>query len=1044
MPEDFQYDVFLSHSSKDKSIVRPLAERLRKDGLRVWFDEWEIQSGDNIPSRLEEGLERSRVLVLCMSANAFGSDWAQLESGTYRFRDPLNKLRRFIPLKLEDAQVKGSLAQFRYISWLPEVREQEYSKLLESCRPPANPAPSIQPQQGMNLWNVSHDQNPVFTGRSEFLQVLREDLVTKGRQAIYGLGGIGKSQIALEYAYRNRANYKAVFWTFADSDASISTDFIKIAKQLNLIVQDLPEQAVIVGAVKRWLESNDGWLLIFDNAENADTVRPFLPHAGHGHILITARWPRFQTIQIMNPRGVKVLPPDAARQFFLRRTGRDSSWIDSSSHDVELAEELGGELGFFPLALEQAGAFIAEHQTSFEDYLKSYRKRRLELLSQHAPVLGDYKDTVATTWAINFAEVEKSPASADLLRFSAFLWPEMVPLELFEKGGAELGDRLAPYLASVQSDPILLDQLLKPLMDYSLISRTPQTRSYSIHLLVQEVLQSRMPTAEKKFWMEAVVRAVSEAFPEGEFKNWTECERLLSQALLCKKYILENGFESIAAAHLLRHAGFYLHKRAQFSEAQAMYQIALAMREEIQGSEHPDTADSLGKLGLLYSDQAKYAEAENLLQRALEIREKVLGPEHRDTATSANDLAGLYLTLAKFGEAEALFRRALSVREKALEAGRAEIAESMKDLGHLLQAKGKYSEAEPLYRQALAISEKTLGSEHPDTANALNFLAWLLKNEGKYSEAEPLCGRALAIVEKTLGPEHPDTATALNSLATLLEAQGKYYEAEPLCRRALRISESAFGPEHPRTGAAINSLAGLLDEQGKHSEAEPLHRRALALAETALGPAHPDTAAGLNNLARSLQEIGKYSEAEPLYRQALDLTETVLGSAHPNTAASLDNLALLLQEDGKYGEAEPLCRRALEIRETVLGSEHPDTATSLNNLALLFHREEKYDKAGPLYRRTLEISEKTLGAEHPGTATTLSNMAELLRDEGKYGQAELLFRRALAIREKAFDRSHPDIARSLLGLASVHRRLGNNKKAKGFEQRARKIQRKKR
>ena len=317
MPENFQYDVFLSHSSKDKDIVRPLAERLRQDGLKIWFDEWEIQSGDNILSRLEEGLERSRVLVLCMSANAFGSDWAQLESGTYRFRDPLNKQRRFIPLKLEDAPVKGSLAQFRYINWLPEVRDQEYSKLLEACRPPANPEPAILPQQEMNLWYVSHEQNPVFTGRSEFLESLREDLVSKGRQAIYGLGGIGKSQIALEYAYRHRGNYKAVFWAFANSETSISTDFIKIAKQLNLIVQDMPEQAVIVGAVKRWLEANDGWLLIFDNAENAETVSPFLPHAGHGHILITARWPRFHTIKIMNPREVKVLLPEVAREFFL-------------------------------------------------------------------------------------------------------------------------------------------------------------------------------------------------------------------------------------------------------------------------------------------------------------------------------------------------------------------------------------------------------------------------------------------------------------------------------------------------------------------------------------------------------------------------------------------------------------------------------------------------------------------------------------------------------------------------------------------------------
>ncbi len=137
MADDFTYDVFLSHSSKDERIVRDVAKRLRADGLRVWFDEWELKPGDSIPAKIEDALEHSRVLVLCMSAHAFGSDWASLEAGTFRFRDPLNKHRRFIPLRLDDAPIKGSLAQFLYINWLPQERDQEYPKLLESCRPPA-------------------------------------------------------------------------------------------------------------------------------------------------------------------------------------------------------------------------------------------------------------------------------------------------------------------------------------------------------------------------------------------------------------------------------------------------------------------------------------------------------------------------------------------------------------------------------------------------------------------------------------------------------------------------------------------------------------------------------------------------------------------------------------------------------------------------------------------------------------------------------------------------------------------------------------------
>jgi hypothetical protein len=152
--ERFDFDVFLSHSFRDKDTVRELADRLRTDGLKVWFDEWVLKPGDSIPAKIEEGLEHSRVIVLCMSANAFGSDWAQLEAGTFRFRDPLNKERRFIPLRLDDTPIKGSLAQFFYISWLPHDREKDYAKLLEACQQPAK-SPSV--VMGMKA-KVAHEK----------------------------------------------------------------------------------------------------------------------------------------------------------------------------------------------------------------------------------------------------------------------------------------------------------------------------------------------------------------------------------------------------------------------------------------------------------------------------------------------------------------------------------------------------------------------------------------------------------------------------------------------------------------------------------------------------------------------------------------------------------------------------------------------------------------------------------------------------------------------------------------------------------------------
>jgi hypothetical protein len=177
MDQELPFDVFLSHSSKDKAVVRALAERLRKDGLRVWFDSWQIRPGDSIPAKIEAGLERSRVLVLCMSANAFGSDWAQLESGTFRFRDPLNKERRFVPLRLDDAPVKGSLAQYLYLNWHPKFRKQEYPKLLDACRAPVEPTVpgaeaaerAIQLSYRATTWGVafSTDGKRILTGADD-------------------------------------------------------------------------------------------------------------------------------------------------------------------------------------------------------------------------------------------------------------------------------------------------------------------------------------------------------------------------------------------------------------------------------------------------------------------------------------------------------------------------------------------------------------------------------------------------------------------------------------------------------------------------------------------------------------------------------------------------------------------------------------------------------------------------------------------------------------------------------------------------------------
>ena len=216
-------------------------------------------------------------------------------------------------------------------------------------------------------------------------------------------------------------------------------------------------------AVKRWLSSHEGWLLILDNADTPDIGKPFLPPEPRGHVLLTSRAQVFDTIGIVKPVELNEMSHAEARTFLLKRTGREYEGGPESNAASELAEELG----FLPLALEQASAYIVLNKSLFQDYLNSLRKRRLELLNKHGPVAGDYHESVRTTWSMNFRQLEKeSEAAADLLRLSAFLSPDSIPLEFLATGAPELGNLLSAALADVHEDPVVLDETLAPLTQF--------------------------------------------------------------------------------------------------------------------------------------------------------------------------------------------------------------------------------------------------------------------------------------------------------------------------------------------------------------------------------------------------------------------------------------------------------------------------------------------------------------------------------------------------------------------------------------------------
>jgi tetratricopeptide (TPR) repeat protein len=355
--------------------------------------------------------------------------------------------------------------------------------------------------------------------------------------------------------------------------------------------------------------------------------------------------------------------------------------------------------------------------------------------------------------------------------------------------------------------------------------------------------------------------------------------------------------------------------------------------------------------------QGKRAHAEPLFRKALAVREEVLGPKHPDTATSYNNLAVNLHLQGHAREAEPLFREALAIWEEVLGPKHPDTAFGYTNLAANLDDQGRNNEAEPLHRKALAVREEVLGPKHRDTARSYNSLAYNLQAQGRVKEAEPLFRKALVAWEEVLGPKHPDTATSYTNLAYILNAQGRHKEAEPLFRKALMVWEEVLGPKHPDTARSYNNLAYNLQAQGRVKEAEMLYRKALMVWEEVLGPKHPDTALSYTNLASNLDAQGRNNEAEPLHRKALAVREEVLGPKHPDTARSYNSLAFNLDVQGRVREAEPLHRKALAMREQVLGPKHPDTAESYNNLAYNFTAQGRAKEAEPLWQKGADAVE---------------------------------------------------------------------------------------
>jgi tetratricopeptide (TPR) repeat protein/DNA-binding XRE family transcriptional regulator len=731
------------------------------------------------------------------------------------------------------------------------------------------------------VWTIPFQRNPFFTGREDILNYLQMTLSTGKTvtlmqpQALKGLGGIGKTHTAIEYAYRHHDEYQAILWAPATTSSILQASLVSIATILNLPQKTERDQDLIVKAVKQWLMNHSDWLLILDNVEDLESVGLLYPWAHSGHVIITTRSQSVGGIALSIT--LEKMEPEEGALFLLRRAtliGPQEGKEQAKGTDYEKAKELSEVLGGLPLALDQAAAYIEKTRCSLSAYLKLYQTQRAKLLSERGSLTTDHPESVTVTFSLAFQKVESvSAAAGELLRFCAFLSPDAIPEEIITNGRAYLG----PTLETIATDPLEFNTAIEILLAYSLIRRDTDigtgTQILSVHQLVQTVLQDAMETPEQETWTKRVVIALDAVFPEPTYEFWEKCIPLVPHVLIHQKNDASQE-DSLVLASLLNKTAIYLFERAQYEQAEPLSQRVLQIREQMLGSEHPDVASALDELAILYAAQDKYEQAELLYQRALRISEQTLGSEHPGVASTLNNLAELY------------------------------------------RRQGKYEQAEPLYQRALQIWEQTLGLEHPDIAALLNELAILYTEQGKYEQAETLHQQALQIWEQSLGMEHFYIAYSLSGLAAIYQEQGKYEQAESFYQRALHLWEQALGSEHPSIASFLNGLANLYREQGKYTESEPLYQRALRIRKHYLGSRHPDTAEVLHDFAALQYTLGNVSEAESLYQHALGIREQSLGPQHPKTMETRRRYATLLRENGRREEADLLVAPQLELIKT--------------------------------------------------------------------------------------------------------------------------------
>jgi len=681
------------------------------------------------------------------------------------------------------------------------------------------------PEPRMDLPARSHldfRPNPNFVGRAAAFRDLaaalkRHQTAILTPAVAVGVGGIGKTSLAVEFVYRYGWYFAGgIFWINSADPTQIASHVAACAPALGIDPRGMPLDEQVHQVLLAWQAAMPR-LIVVDNCDDAKVIDGWLPAIGGCRVLITSRSDQWASVPLVR---VGLLSPRESRALVQRLCARLT--------DIE-ADAIAEDVGYLPLALHLAGSYLTaySHHT-----VEQYRK---DLTIAHRSLKGRgalrsptrHEQDIEATFMLSFNQLDPTNAldalALGMLDGAAWCAPGVpIPRDL--------------VLAFVP-DETDADDAVDALRRLQQLGLLDGADAVVLHRLLAQVVEARLGSTETLAMVEDRIDAVASRVNEmGVPRSMLSLEPHLRHTTT---RALKRG--DALAALLANNLGYFEALRGAYADAQPLYERALAIREAVLRADHPDTAQSVNNLASVLLHQGRYADAQSLFERALAVRETVLGADHPDTATSVNNLAFVLERQGRYADAQPLFERALAIREAVLGADHPATAVSVNNLAGVLLRQGRYADAQPLFERALAIYEAVLGADHPDTAVSVNNLAGVLDRQGRYADAQPLYERALAIREAVLGADHPDTAQSVNNLAMVLASQGRYADAQPLHERALGIYEAVLGADHPATAVSVNNLAGGLARQGRYADAQPLFERALAIYEAVLGADHPDT-----------------------------------------------------------------------------------------------------------------------------------------------------------------------------------------------------------